>query len=81
MGVTKAAGDAMALVSFLQETERDVALALARYDQLRRRFGAAVLAHARELGSWLQGTDTPEARRHHTPEAAMAEIAITRDYV
>ena len=81
MGVTKAAGDAMALVSCLRETERDVALALARYDRLRRRFGAAVVAHARELGSWLQGTDTPEARRHHTPEAAMAEIAITRDYV
>jgi 2-polyprenyl-6-methoxyphenol hydroxylase-like FAD-dependent oxidoreductase len=80
MGVTKAAGDATALVGFLREMPDDVPAALARYDQLRRRFGAAVVAHARELGSWLQGKDTPEARRHHTPEAAMAEIAITRDY-
>lgn len=81
MGVTKAAADAMALVRFLRESPGDVPAALARYDELRRRFGAAVVAHARELGSWLQGKDTPEARRHHTPEAAMAEIAITREYV
>ena len=26
------------------------------------------------------GLDTPEARRHHTPEAVMSEIAVTRDY-
>lgn len=80
MGVTKAAGDATALVGFLREMQGDVPAALACYDGLRRRFGAAVVAHARELGSWLQGKNTPEARRHHTPEAAMAEIAITRDY-
>lgn len=80
MGVTKAAADATALVRFLRENPSDVPAALARYDELRRRFGAAVVAHARELGSWLQGKDTPEARRHHTPEAAMAEIAVTRDY-
>jgi len=81
MGVTKAAGDATALAGSLRETPDDVAAALSRYDELRRRFGAAVVAHGRELGSWLQGKNTLEAKRHHTPEAAMAEIAITRDYI
>lgn len=80
MGVTKAAGDAMALVDRLAETRNDVIGALERYDRQRRPFGAAVVAHGRELGAWLQGIDTPESRRHHTPEAVMAEIAVTRDY-
>ena len=47
----------------------------------RRDFGAAVVAHRRELGSYLEGARTESARRHHTPEAVMREIAVTRDYV
>lgn len=80
MGVTKGAGDATALVSCLIETDNDVPSALARYESRRLRFNAAVVAHARELGAWLQGMDTPEARRHHMPEAVMAEIAVPRGY-
>jgi len=80
MGVTKGAGDAMALADCVGETDNDVPSALARYESRRLRFNAAVVAHGRELGAWLEGRSTPEARRHHTPEAVMAEIAVTRNY-
>jgi 2-polyprenyl-6-methoxyphenol hydroxylase-like FAD-dependent oxidoreductase len=80
MGVTKAAGDAMALADFLRESDNDVGAALARYQAERAQLGSAVVNHARELGAWLQGIDTEQARRHHTPEAVMAEIAVTRSY-
>jgi 2-polyprenyl-6-methoxyphenol hydroxylase-like FAD-dependent oxidoreductase len=80
MGVTKGAGDAMALAESLVESGGDVPSALERYESRRLRFNAAVVAHGRELGAWLEGLDTPEARRHQTPAAVMAEIAVTRDY-
>lgn len=80
MGVTKAAGDAMVLADLLRESNNDVPAALARYRSLRLPFGAAVVDHGRELGSYLQGRRTEQARRHHTPEAVMSEIAVTRDY-
>ena len=80
MGVTKAAGDAMRLVDTLDEADGDVAAALARYDETRRPFGTAVVGHGRELGAYLQGSDSDEARRHHTPGAVMREIAVTREY-
>lgn len=80
MGVTKGAGDAMALVDSLREPGGDVPAALGRYESRRLRFNAAVVAHGRELGAWLEGVTTAEARRHHTPEAVMAEIAVTRNY-
>ena len=80
MGVTKGAGDALALADCLAESGGDVPSVLARYESRRLRFNAAVVAHGRELGAWLEGRSTPEAQRHHTPEAVMAEIAITRDY-
>jgi 2-polyprenyl-6-methoxyphenol hydroxylase-like FAD-dependent oxidoreductase len=81
MGVTKAAGDAMTLVDLLIVSRNDVGAALSEYDRIRRTFGAAVVAHGRELGSYLEGARTEAARRHHTPEAVMREIAVTRDYV
>jgi 2-polyprenyl-6-methoxyphenol hydroxylase-like FAD-dependent oxidoreductase len=81
MGVTKAAGDAMTLVDVLQRCGRDVPAALKEYDSKRRAFGSAVVAHGRELGSYLQGARTEAALRHHTPEAVMREIAVTRDYL
>lgn len=80
MGVTKGAGDATALVDCLLESGHDVPPALERYEARRLRFNAAVVARGRELGAWLEGIDTPAARRHRTPEAVMAEIAVTRDY-
>ncbi|MBI3917784.1 MAG: FAD-dependent monooxygenase [Betaproteobacteria bacterium] len=80
MGTTKAACDAMCLAQALRDANDDVPVALARYQAGRARYGAGVVAHGRELEAHLQGIDTPEATRHHTPEAVMRKIAITRDY-
>ena len=81
MGVTKAAGDAMRLVDILYAAENDLPAALGAYEQERARFGAAVVAHGRELGAFLEGNDSEEARKHHTPEAAMREIAVNRNFI
>ena len=80
MGVTKGAGDALALAACLRESGNDVAPALEQYESRRLRFDAAVVAHGRELGAWLEGKDTLEAKRHHTPEAVLAEIAVPPGY-
>ena len=80
MGVTKAAGDAMRLAGILHTADNDVPAALPLYAAERVRFGTAVVQHARELGAFLQGSNTEAARSHHTPEAVMREIAVTRDF-
>lgn len=85
MGVSKAAGDAMALAATLREAADDPARALLRYSAERVRFGRAVVAHARELGSYLQACDDDDAARdrgvhHHTPHAVMRDIAVTRAF-
>ena len=80
MGVSKAAGDAMTLADALRIAENDVRAALSHYDAARARFGSAVVAHARELGSYLEGYDTDQARAHHTPRAVMREIAVPREF-
>ncbi|MGA0034174.1 MAG: FAD binding domain-containing protein [Burkholderiales bacterium] len=85
MGVSKAAGDAIALADALNSADNDLAAALPGYSAQRVRFGRAVVAHARELGSYLQACDEEEAartrnRHHHTPEAVMRDIAVTRDF-
>jgi 2-polyprenyl-6-methoxyphenol hydroxylase-like FAD-dependent oxidoreductase len=79
MGVTKAAGDAVTLVDALQNAG-DVTAALAVYESARRPYGAAVVAYARELGAYLAGSRNDEARRHHTADAVMREIAVTRQF-
>jgi 2-polyprenyl-6-methoxyphenol hydroxylase-like FAD-dependent oxidoreductase len=76
MGVSKAAGDAMALAHALQSCDGEVESALRGYEAARAPFGAAVIERARELGAYLSGSDTEAARRHHTPEAVMREIAV-----
>ena len=81
MGVTKGAGDAVTLADLLRETANDIPATMERYQQDRVRFGSAVVSHGRELGAFLQGDDSPEATRHHTPDAVMREIAVTRDFV
>jgi 2-polyprenyl-6-methoxyphenol hydroxylase-like FAD-dependent oxidoreductase len=80
MGVTKAAGDAMALADSLRACGGDVVPALQRYQAARVPFGTAVVDYARALGAWLEGVETEEARRHHTPQAVMEEIAVERDF-
>ena len=86
MGVSKAAGDALALADLLHRHRNNIPQALPAYSAGRVRLGEAVIAHARELGAYLQtwGRDdagaAEERRRaahHHTPEAVMREIAVT----
>jgi 2-polyprenyl-6-methoxyphenol hydroxylase-like FAD-dependent oxidoreductase len=75
MGVTKAAGDAMALADVLRASGHAIAAALAVYEAKRVQVGTAVVAHGRELGAYLQGSGAVAAARHHTPQAVMREIA------
>ncbi len=78
MGVSKAAGDAMALADLLQDSDNDVTAALPRYSTARVRFGKSVVAHARMLGAYLQGCAGSE--HLHTPKAVMRDIAVTREF-
>jgi len=81
MGVTKAAGDAMALVQALSEAH-DVPAALARYEQARVEFGAFIVGHARALGAYMQAQLRTEHERqmaeaYRTPEVIMRETAVS----
>ncbi len=89
MGVSKAAGDALALAELLHRHSNDPLRALPFYSMERLRLGNAVVAHARELGAYLQACDrdgpaaqTARARaaHHHTSEAVMRDIAVTRRF-
>ncbi|MFH0297387.1 FAD binding domain-containing protein [Bradyrhizobium sp. 31Argb] len=82
MGVTKAAGDAAALVDVLRAHPRDLPAALAKFESTRLPFGAAVVRRARDLGAYMQAQiataeERAMAERHRTPEAVMAETAVT----
>ena len=81
MGVTKAAADAAALVDALDAHGADMPAALARFNALRRPYGAAIVAHARVLGSYMQAqisgaAERALAERHRRPEAVIAETAV-----
>ncbi len=80
MGVTKGAGDAVALADAMARASNDVPAALQAYQAERLRFGAAVVRHGRELGAYLEGSVAPEAQAHHRPDAIMSEIAVDREY-
>ena len=81
MGVTKAAGDAAALVAEIERAPRDLAAALRRFEESRLAAGRAVVGRARQLGAYMQAQIlTVEERRfaelHRQPEAVMAETAV-----
>lgn len=81
MGVTKAAGDAAALVAALELHSGDLGAALQQFEAERLPFGAAVINRARQLGAYMQAQIlTDEERRlaelHRQPEAVMAETAV-----
>jgi 2-polyprenyl-6-methoxyphenol hydroxylase-like FAD-dependent oxidoreductase len=81
MGVTKAAGDAAALVAAIERYPRDLGAALRRFEAARLPFGAAVIRRARQLGAYMQaqiltGEERRLAERHRQPEAVMAETAV-----
>ena len=81
MGVTKAAGDAAALVAALERDPGNLSAALRRFEAARLPFGAAVIHRARQLGAYMQAQILTEeerrlAERHRQPEAVMAETAV-----
>ncbi|QBR02001.1 FAD binding domain-containing protein [Paraburkholderia pallida] len=80
MGVTKAAGDAMALVTALARHANPLD-ALAEYSDVRTQFGTAIVQHARHLGAYMQAqlkdeTEREMAELYRTPEAVMRETAV-----
>jgi 2-polyprenyl-6-methoxyphenol hydroxylase-like FAD-dependent oxidoreductase len=80
MGVTKAAGDAVALADALA-AHRDVADALRAYEQARQPFGAFIVMHARRLGAYMQAQVLTDAERtaaetYRTTDAVMRETAV-----
>ncbi|WP_354683332.1 FAD binding domain-containing protein [Cupriavidus necator] len=84
MGVTKAAGDAMAMVRALA-AHQDVEAALEAYSTARVEVGNAIVEHARHLGAYMQAQlrsdkDREMAERYRTPEAVMRETAVSRQF-
>jgi 2-polyprenyl-6-methoxyphenol hydroxylase-like FAD-dependent oxidoreductase len=80
MGVTKAAGDAVALAGALQQAG-GLDAALRAYSGERVPYGHAVVGHARHLGAYMQAQLKSEeeramAERYRTPEAVMRETAV-----
>ena len=83
MGTTKAAEDAIALAGALQQHPADITTALNRYQNDRLTTGAAVVKRSRQLGAYLQATQSSEterqyAERHRIPERIMRETATDR---
>lgn len=80
MGVTKAAGDAVALVHALSENE-SLAGALMVYERTRIEFGRGIVEHGRKLGAYMQAQiRTPQERQmaesYRTVNAVMSETAV-----
>ena len=81
MGVTKAAGDAVALLEALTR-HGDVPDALKAYERPRVDFGGFIVNHARALGAYMQAQLLTEHERemaelYRTPEAIMKETAVS----
>jgi 2-polyprenyl-6-methoxyphenol hydroxylase-like FAD-dependent oxidoreductase len=79
MGVTKAAGDAVALAEAVDRYP-SIKDALADYSKQRSRFGASIIQHARHLGAYMQAqineSEREMAELYRTPEAVMRETAV-----
>lgn len=81
LGVTKAAGDAAALVDALSGHAADLAAGLRRYEAKRLEFGKAIVAHARTLGLGIgapaiSGPRAALVAYLRRPEVVMREIAV-----
>ena len=81
LGVTKAAGDAVALVDALTAHSPDVDAALRQYEAGRLQFGTSIVAHARTLGLGI-GAPAPAGPQAalvaylRRPEVVMRETAV-----
>jgi 2-polyprenyl-6-methoxyphenol hydroxylase-like FAD-dependent oxidoreductase len=83
MGVTKAAGDAIALTDLM--TEFGIDEGLKRYNETRTGFGARIVTHARHLGAYMQAQlltaeERAMAERYRTAEAVMKETAVSPSF-
>lgn len=79
MGVTKAAGDALALAECLDRLPLEEALAA--YSVQRVGYGRRIVAHARHLGAYMQAQLATEhevrmAELYRSPDAVMRETAV-----
>ncbi|MEN3364747.1 MAG: hypothetical protein V7606_2021 [Burkholderiales bacterium] len=84
MGVTKAAGDAIALTDLM--TEFGIDEGLKRYNETRIAFGSRIVTHARHLGAYMQAQlltaeERAMAERYRTAEAVMKETAVSPSFV
>lgn len=80
MGVTKAAGDAVALADALAGGE-PIEKGLSRYEGVRQPFGAFIVGFARKLGTYMQAQVLTAAEReaaeaYRSTEAIMRETAV-----
>jgi 2-polyprenyl-6-methoxyphenol hydroxylase-like FAD-dependent oxidoreductase len=80
MGVPKAAGDALALVTAIQD-----GTGLAAFEAQRLRVGAAIVARGRYLGAYMEAQlksqdEREQAQRRRIPEQVMMETAAPMDY-
>lgn len=80
MGVTKAGGDAVALVRALTANS-SIPDALKAYEDERRSFGRFIVDHARALGAYMQAQlhtahEREMAERYRSTEAVMRETAV-----
>jgi 2-polyprenyl-6-methoxyphenol hydroxylase-like FAD-dependent oxidoreductase len=80
IGVAKAADDALALASSLEQCG-DVERGLARFEALRLGVGHRVIERARHLGAYLQSRarnaeERLRAEQHRAPAAVLAETAV-----
>ena len=81
IGVTKAAGDAVALVDALAQFRDDLPGALQAFEAQRLEFGRTVIAHARRLGAGIGGAGAAGqsdeiVARMRRPEVVMREVGI-----
>ena len=80
MGVTKAAGDAVALAKALN-ANKSIEKGLLAYEKERMKVGGIIVDHARALGAYMQAQiSTPAQKKraelYRTPEAVMRETAL-----
>jgi 2-polyprenyl-6-methoxyphenol hydroxylase-like FAD-dependent oxidoreductase len=81
MGVTKAAEDALALATCLQD-DHDIDCALEAFSKERVAAGQSIIRRARHLGAYMQAQllsdeERQRANAHRSPHAVMSETAST----
>lgn len=81
MGVTKAAGDAAALVDGFTSAGGDIDRGLAQFESKRLHAGKIIVGRARELGAYLQAqvksqTERQMAERYRSTEVVLRDTAV-----